>query len=210
MIINYWFRPGFKRNETAFTAFAQQKRNYISKMKKMKKLLFLILIVFLFSCDEGEKNQSGYNCVNGQCTATFENPTYLTLQDCQTVCGISVPTQPKPGSVSPGSVSITLSWDIKRYCNIVWTLSPCWDVMVGLGYSQTDVDKEAYFNHKDLSEPGIYTVTNLAPGVYYYRAKKTIRTSCVSANGCPAPPPVIKSGKFTITSNKTISISVSL
>ena len=110
----------------------------------------------------------------------------------------------------PGEVSIVLSWDINRYCQLS-KYFPCWDVVVGLGYSQSDVDKEAYFNSKSLSEPGTYNATNLAPGDYYYRAKKTIRTNCIIGDVCPAPAaPTIKSGKFTIHSNLTTSISVAL
>ncbi len=33
------------------------------------------------------KNQRGYNCHNGTCSAAFENPQYLSLIDCQSVCG---------------------------------------------------------------------------------------------------------------------------
>ncbi len=112
---------------------------------------------------------------------------------------------------SPGSVTITLNWDIKRYCgaNIWW---PCWDVVVGLGYNQSEVDQEAYFIHKFLSEPSTFTVTNLAPGTYYYRAKKTVRQGCYLSGDhfCDIPPPVIKSGKFTIFSSVTTKLSVSL
>ncbi|MCJ7447726.1 MAG: hypothetical protein MUO72_08535 [Bacteroidales bacterium] len=109
----------------------------------------------------------------------------------------------------PGSVSITLNWDIEWTCKFV-TYYPCWDVKVGLGYSQSDVDNEAYFKHKDLSEPGTYTATGLAPGIYFYKAKKTIRQTCSIGLFCSIPDPVIKTGEFIITSNDTTTFSVSL
>jgi hypothetical protein len=110
-----------------------------------------------------------------------------------------------------GSVSITLNWDITWTCQFV-NAFPCWDVKVGLGYSQSDVDKEAYFNHKDLSEPGTYTATGLAPGTYFYKAKKTIRQTCSFPLGvfCTIPDPVIKTEEFIITPNDTTTFSVSL
>jgi len=170
----------------------------------MKNCLLLLFLVFLFSCVE-DKTNSGYNCEDGDCIASFDNPTYLTLQDCKSSCGTG--TEPV---IKPGAVTFTLSWDVKRTCgNNVWF--PCWDVDIGVGYSQSDVDKEAYFNHKSLSDVGTFTVTNLPPGTYYYRAKKTIRQTCFNwTTGCEAPPPIVKSGKFTITSDRTTSISVTL
>ena len=91
-------------------------------------ILFLILCI-LFSCDEGEKKQSGYNCVNGKCTATFDNPTYLTLQDCQTECGSSsVNPTPTPQN---GYIYFTVNFD--PVCNKSLTL-------INLGYSSNSVD----------------------------------------------------------------------
>ena len=45
-------------------------------------------MITILSCGDG--NQSGYNCENGLCTATFENPQYLTLTDCQSTCGNTI------------------------------------------------------------------------------------------------------------------------
>ena len=53
-------------------------------MKKIIKILCVLIIVILASC--ADDNQSGYNCVSGNCSAVFENPQYLTLSDCQSVC----------------------------------------------------------------------------------------------------------------------------
>jgi len=55
----------------------------------MKNLLYILLFVPLFfisSCEEDEETQSGYNCISNTCSAVFENPQYLTLVDCQSVC----------------------------------------------------------------------------------------------------------------------------
>ena len=55
----------------------------------MKKIFYTFLLisplVFIYSCEE-EETQSGYNCISNSCSAVFENPQYLTLSDCQSVC----------------------------------------------------------------------------------------------------------------------------
>jgi hypothetical protein len=171
-------------------------------MKTIVKILLSLLALISCKKDVNEQNISGYNCINNNCISVETNATYNTLAECQLECKTTTQKQ--------GSVSITLNWDIKRYCELN-TWYPCWDVVVGLGYSQTEVNNEAYFNHKELPEPGIYNVVNLPVGTYYYRAKKTIRQSCVLGTGpCGPPAPVIKSGTFTITSNYNKTISVSL
>ena len=56
----------------------------------MKNLLYILLLsplFFISSCEEEEETQSGYNCISNTCSAVFENPQYLTLSDCQSVCG---------------------------------------------------------------------------------------------------------------------------
>ena len=54
----------------------------------MKKILYTFLLtsplLLVSSCKE--EAQSGYDCVENICTATFECPQYLTLSDCQSVC----------------------------------------------------------------------------------------------------------------------------
>lgn len=57
----------------------------------MKKILYTFLLIspvlFIYSCEEEEETQSGYNCVSNTCSTVFENPQYLNLADCQSVCG---------------------------------------------------------------------------------------------------------------------------
>jgi len=56
----------------------------------MKKIFYTFLLIspllFVFSCEEEEEAQSGYNCVSNTCSAVFDNPQYLTLEDCQSAC----------------------------------------------------------------------------------------------------------------------------
>ena len=56
----------------------------------MKKIFYTFLLIspllFISSCEEEEEVQSGYNCVSNTCSAVFENPQYLTLEDCQSAC----------------------------------------------------------------------------------------------------------------------------
>lgn len=168
------------------------------------KIIFLVILIS-FSC--AKKNKSGYNCNNGNCEASFDNPTYLNLQDCQSACGGG--TTPST-TAKYGSVTIILNWDTHRRCDLNdW--QPCWEVLVGLGNNQSEVNKESYFNHKALSAPGTYTVSNLAVGTYYYGAKKTILEDCVRGGSqfCGTVAPTVKSGSFLVKSAITTSVSVS-
>ena len=132
----------------------------------MKITFIFLLFSISFSCVDEEEKNSGYNCDNGSCLATFNNPTYLTLQDCQSICGTSGtttnPTQPKTGAVS-----ITLSWSNSSY---TYTTDK---VIIGLGYTSTDVTNGAYFEQKTYYTPSTYTKNNLNAGTYYYKATRT-------------------------------------
>ena len=56
----------------------------------LKKIFYTFLLIspllFISSCEEEEETQSGYNCVSNTCSAVFESPQYLTLEDCQSAC----------------------------------------------------------------------------------------------------------------------------
>jgi hypothetical protein len=56
----------------------------------MKKIFYLFLLIspllFISSCEEEEESQSGYNCISNTCTAVFESPQYLSLDDCLILC----------------------------------------------------------------------------------------------------------------------------
>ncbi len=54
-------------------------------MKKIFAVFYFCLLLILNGCNK--KDQSGYNCLNGTCSAALENPQYLSLADCQSVCG---------------------------------------------------------------------------------------------------------------------------
>jgi hypothetical protein len=60
---------------------------YCHTMKKIILLIFVSAVTIINGCKD--KEQSGYNCNNGNCTAVFENPQYLSLSDCQSACGSS-------------------------------------------------------------------------------------------------------------------------
>ena len=56
-------------------------------MKHFTRFFWILIALASWGC--GNDDQSGYNCVSGNCSAVFENPQYLTLSDCQSVCGNS-------------------------------------------------------------------------------------------------------------------------
>jgi hypothetical protein len=59
----------------------------------MKKLLYLLLltpIIYFSSCSKSNSNEdyAGYNCVDGSCVGVFTNPQYLSLNSCDSLCGV--------------------------------------------------------------------------------------------------------------------------
>ncbi len=166
----------------------------------MRNLLLFILLSIGFSfC--GKERESGYNCEDGQCVAAFENPTYLTLQDCQSECGsagTNNPTQPKTGTVK-----INLSWTLTSYAGTITSGS----TIIGLGYSSTDVANGAYFVQQTYSTPDTFTHSNMKAGIYYYKAVRSFRTNDGSG---PVSRKVEKSGAFTIEGGKATIVSVNL
>lgn len=139
-------------------------------------------------------SSAGYNCVNGYCASVTSNAQYPTFAICQSNCG----------STSYGQVDIITSWT-KSYgsCNYAYS------VVIGLGYTSTDVANEAYFANsgQQINSPTTYNQGNLKAGIYYYKAKKTYNaSSCGTGQGIP--PTVIKSGSFTIIAGQKTSVNV--
>jgi len=156
-------------------------------------ILFLILCIG-FSCDE-EKKESGYNCVNSQCTATFDNPTYLTLQDCQTECSSSsVNPAPTPQN---GYIYFTVNFDL--VCNRSLTL-------INLGYSSNsvDLDNNIFIEKWTLISysPSWLSSKKLVSGTYYYKATKTNQVGDAQCL-------VTKTGSIVVISGKRTDIKIS-
>lgn len=112
-----------------------------------------------------------------------------------------------PSGKKPGKVTIKATWSNPspwNLCKYPYT------VVIGLGYSSTDVANEAFFSQSSyFVSPANYTKDGLAPGTYYYRAKKTYNaSSCGTGQGIPQT--VIKSGAFTIKEGKTHTENISL
>ena len=103
----------------------------------MRHVLLLLVLCIGFSCVK-EKKKSGYNCESGQCTATFENPTYLTLQDCQSTCGSSTTIPP---TTKPGSIYFVVAFNAVCHGYPGATYNT---VTLGYGYTSTDVANDAF------------------------------------------------------------------
>ena len=239
--------------------------NLTRNIMKLFTHFFLILIV-LATMGCGNNDQNGYNCVSGNCRAVFENPQYLTLSDCQSVCGNSsgyncisgncvavgdsaqyqnltdceyncggggstatpgyncvngncvfvsdnatystlFNCQNACGGSTGGNVAITANWNTAYGTG--WPIcDPAYSVVIGLGYSTSDVLSDIFFAQSASTgtSPTTYTKYNLSPGVYYYKAKKTFLTSsCGTGQGIP--PTVTKTGSFTISSGNTTSVN---
>lgn len=109
------------------------------------------------------------------------------------------------GEVSTtGTVKIMASWTSKFiYCN------PAYTVVIGLGYSSTDVANDAYFAQTSSQGSSLtYTKDNLTAGTYYYKAKKTYKISTCGNPQGGAPSDVTKLGAFTIIAGQTTTINV--
>jgi hypothetical protein len=112
-------------------------------------------------------------------------------------------TVPTNTTTTTGKVVITASW------NSTYVMcTGAYNTVIGLGYSSTDVANEAYFAQSNYTGSSAnFSKDLLAPGVYYYRAKKTYNsTKCGTGQGIP--PVVTKSGAFTITAGQTTTVSV--
>ena len=148
-------------------------------------ILFIGLCV-IFSCEE--KKESGYNCLNGQCTATFENPTYLTLQDCQTVCSSSSGNP----TLQNGYIYFSVTFD--PVCNRTLTV-------INFGYSSNSVDLDNNIfieSWKFMStSPSWVSSKKLASGTYYYKATKTNQVGDASCLLTKTGSMVVSSGKRT-------------
>lgn len=162
----------------------------------MRNIMLFLLLCIGFSCG-GEENQSGYNCESGQCTATFENPTYLTLQDCESTCGSSAVVPPIE---KPGSIYFVVSFSaVCRTFAGGFTLNT---VNLGYGYSSTDVVNDAFIASWKFQQSDSKTVNNVKPGIYYYKATRSSTDSNCST--------VVKSGSFTIESSKSTRVDIYL
>lgn len=199
-------------------------------MRPLQIALLLCLLIFtLGGCKKEEDNEEGYNCDNETCSAAFENPQYLTLEDCQSICANSGTTggynclgvtciyentnstqystlaecENACANNSPGTVEVETHWTT-AYVNC----DPAYTVEIGLGYSSNDVANEAYFASATfVSSPAVYTKGNLSPGTYYYKAKKTYNAStCGTGQGIP--PVVQKSGSFMIEAGEVTQVDV--
>ena len=83
-------------------------------------------------------------------------------------------------NTSTGKVVITASW------NSTYVMcTGAYNTVIGLGYSSTDVANEAYFAQSNYTGSSAnFSKDLLAPGVYYYRAKKTYNsTKCGTGQG---------------------------
>ena len=179
-------------------------------------LLILLLLIFIVSCKD---NRSGYSCVDNECVADFDDPQYLTLSDCQRVCGC---TDFESGyncvngnciETSSNAEYATLS-DCENNCsmskgyakiNVNWSdYNPqsLQSIKVGIGYSSVDVSNDAYFKEHSFSYPDQITLS-LDPQIYYYKANKTIiqwGNTVIEAS---------KSGSFTVTSSSYTTVNIS-
>jgi hypothetical protein len=161
------------------------------------KILFVILCIG-FSCGKDE-NKSGYNCVNNECIATFDNPRYLTLQDCQTACGTSGTNIPPP-STKPGSIYFNVTFS--TICQVLPIGITTNVVDLGYGYSSTDVTNDAYIQSWKIKESQkTFIASDVKPGIYYYKAKKSSTDSKCAT--------VIKTGTVTVNSGKITSVTIS-
>ena len=152
--------------------------------------IFLVLLI-TFSCDKKEE-KSGYNCVNGQCIATFDNPTYLTIQDCQTECSTD-----NPVPTEKGYIYFKVTFDLVCNKSLTW---------IDLGYSSNPVnlDNNIFIQKWSIgnSSPAWQASQKLESGTYYYKA---IKRNQVGDAQCL----VTKTGSILVSTGKRTDITIS-
>ncbi|MBX3164894.1 MAG: hypothetical protein KF900_10485 [Bacteroidetes bacterium] len=108
-----------------------------------------------------------------------------------------------------GTAIIAVSWN-NTHCPLGGSNGSPYEqkyvVEIALGYNSTDINNEVYFAQSGSTQqsPLNYTKSDLAPGTYYYRAKK--RTA--SPAYCGSSSTVIKDGVFTIKAGETTNVDV--
>lgn len=181
----------------------------------MKSKLYILNLVTLFlfisfvSCKD---NKSGYSCVDDQCVADFDNPQYLTLEDCQNVCNCSI--NGSGYSCIDGqcvAVSSDANYATLELCenncadtrdgrvtfNVYWSPWSMHFVDVGIAYSSTDAANNSFF--KDLHFYSNNSATlSLSPDIYYYKADFTYSDNLLDT----------KSGSFTIEPNTGTTVRI--
>jgi hypothetical protein len=144
----------------------------------MKNYVLLVYVLILSSCQKDNSsffnpqknsssnnvNSSGYICINGNCVYASNNAKYIDLSTCQKNC--------QRVSIIPGMVKVYWAnpspWN---ECKL-----PC-KVTLGFGYNSNDVNVEAYFQEgSSLFSGDSFSANNLAPGFYYYKAKKNFNS----------------------------------
>ncbi|MDR0619700.1 MAG: hypothetical protein LBG17_07380 [Bacteroidales bacterium] len=188
-------------------------------MKNLIKIsLAFFFITILNSCkDEENQNDSGYNCKDGNCIATYENPQYLTLKDCQSACAHSTagyncisgtcvavsnnaqyPTLAACQTSCANSTFGSLEVNVNGGCG-------CMFLGAFVALSVADLDAKAYITSFIVMSCGSGGSSDFkfAPGAYYLRVGR----ANVSNPGCIATT-VTKS--FIITAGKRTSVNVNV
>jgi hypothetical protein len=157
---------------------------------KINTIMLLFFTMMLFSCEK-DNNSGSNNSGNG-------NTQGGNTGGGNTGGGGS------GGGSSTGSVTIRVTWSNPlpwSACNVPYS------VVIGLGYSSTDVVNESYFGSNSfVHSAATLEWGGLSPGVYYYGAKKTYNAS-ICGTGQGIPPTVKKTGSFTIVAGQTTSIT---
>jgi hypothetical protein len=166
----------------------------------MQRIPIIILVVFvtIVSCEKKKNSTtSSNNTTQTQNSTTTSGTTTGGTTTGGTTTGGTTTTTPQ------GKVTLKASWT-KSYksCTYAYTTK------IGLGYTSTDVVNEAYFAESggDVDGSLTYTKDALAPGIYYYQAKKSYNTNCGTGQGIPTT--VTKKGSFTVASGSTTVVEI--
>jgi hypothetical protein len=175
------------------------RRNFIS----------IILIITINSCFYGCKTieEGGYNCVDGDCIGSFENPQYHTLEDCLNLCGGDLETagyrcvndnciwvergaqyktmeecQKNCGNNNNNN-NASITFFLYQRCNGTQpgnSYSPATflnKATINLATSQSNLDDKVFFYTVAANNYGTATINELKPQTYYYRINGVICTS---------------------------------
>jgi hypothetical protein len=172
-------------------------------MNRLILLLFVFAMFALAGCKTVK--HSGYNCTNGNCTAVFENPQYLTLADCQSACSRSSGSTSSSGYNCVSGKCVFVSSNA-QYSTLTACQSGCSNkatitfivyqrcsgtqagnssspatfkngAYVNLATSQSNLNNKIFFYTTITNNNGKAIISGLEPKTYYYNVNGAICTS---------------------------------
>ena len=194
--------------------------NWASSKSQKNRCGFLIimclsLLIIFNRCEEADKNKGGYSCISGDCVADFDNPQYLTLADCQSVCGNNNGDDPNTDpnvnslNVAPSQLNFPNSagnQTLQITANVAWQITsdqPSWcAVSTASGNGDATVNVTVTDNPTTANRVAKLSASNAQHGL-----KKEVTVT--QAGTAPASITIDPTSKIIGAGAETINVTVS-